>query len=851
MTLLVFGLEESLAKLMIWLSASMYYIAAFFFKVFLILANGELVSADDYQIILNNSYIIIGVVMLFVIAFNLLKGMVNPEEKKSTEAIKKMIVNFITSMIMIILLPTIFGFAFDFQNAILVKQNTIGKFFGFGDVGSSSNNSADDNAINKVQAGANMIVNGVWTAFFNVNPEGITNCYPNDLNGLTLCQNQVYAETKTSSQPTLAEVISEVNQNGSFYSYDKFAKAMNNDEIDYSFLLSLLGGFLLVYIGISYCIDMGVRLVKLVFYQIIAPIPILLRIIPDGKLSGTFNKWLQITITCYLEVFIRIIVLYFCVYLCVVINDSEFLENVFGYGWFTWLITKAFIFMGIIMFMKQAPKLISDITGIDSGNMRLGLPDKFKEVLSPLDKVRHGAAMVGAGVGGFFAGGGFKNPLAGVRSAFNAGKSGLKNGNLKGIGAEAQRRQAYKDALASGATRTQMALNAVRGTFGYGTTAESAERKINTGGMDVENNSANDIEYVDGKGKKHIIKSGDKVRIDDVKAEELKAQKIKNVGKMADANDKIGDLDKQIKWAGSQKSWKSAMDDEAEKKFNDGKYEHNIRYMDSSGNIYQEKVNGKRLSELSQQGMKFLYADESQDKFMVSYIDDVGNRHDSEEVSKARYEALVAEYGKENVNSSRIFITEKQMSDDAIASFVTNELSSDSPNLIKNKTESFFNTLASEGEFTYQSYVYDKNGRQQYNDDGTAVIESGNFTSRVEDGERIITHNFTDKKGNAQRIEYKSIGNGMLEYTDEDGYRKEMSVYDLSDMFDKKSKSTTGVLEAAKQAIAEGEEFIRARNENEAIDAILKTREEKVAEVLQDRKQRSREAAKNYRANRK
>lgn len=370
MSILLFGIETGLSRLTIWLSAGLYYAAAFIFKVFLILSNGSVVSAEDYKLLLNNFYIIIGIVMLFLITFNLLKGMVNPDDQKGTSAIKKIIINFITSLIIITLLPTIFSFAFDFQTSILVKQNTIGRLFGYG---STNSNNSEENAINQVTSGANMIVNGVWTAFFNVNTDAFDDCNVTDMTSLGECQNKVDGD-----DDALDDVIAEVERTGSFFKYTQFAGNITDDEVTYNFLLCLVGGFLLLYVGISYCLDMGVRLVKLAFYQIIAPIPIMLRVIPEGKLSGSFGKWVQITVTCYLEVFIRIFVLYFCVYLCIAIASSDFLnQDVWQYGFMTWLFTKAFIFMGLITFMKQAPKLISDITGIDSGNMKLGIKDKL------------------------------------------------------------------------------------------------------------------------------------------------------------------------------------------------------------------------------------------------------------------------------------------------------------------------------------------------------------------------------------------------------------------------------------------------------------------------------------------
>ena len=71
------------------------------------------------------------------------------------------------------------------------------------------------------------------------------------------------------------------------------------------------------------------------------------------------------------------------------------------------------------MFMRQAPKLFSDITGIDSGNMKLGLKNKLKDGgFFGFSKAAAAAASLGVAHG---------NPFALIR--------GWKNG-WKNLGAE-------------------------------------------------------------------------------------------------------------------------------------------------------------------------------------------------------------------------------------------------------------------------------------------------------------------------------------------------------------------------------------------------------------------------------
>ena len=68
----------------------------------------------------------------------------------------------------------------------------------------------------------------------------------------------------------------------------------------------------MAYIILVYCLDLGLRAVKLAFYEIIAPLPIIVRVIPS--LSKVFSSWIKATLSTYAEVFIRIAVLYFAIF---------------------------------------------------------------------------------------------------------------------------------------------------------------------------------------------------------------------------------------------------------------------------------------------------------------------------------------------------------------------------------------------------------------------------------------------------------------------------------------------------------------------------------------------------------
>ena len=356
--------EGALNSLLITLIALVFELISKVFGLFVVLANVDTLDSSFYAQLVRNFYIILTVVMLFAIAFGLLKSMVNPDDSKGTGEAGNIFKKLVTSIVILALLPTIFNFAFGLQNAI-ISQNTIGKLFG--------NNYASTTTEGSIKEQGNRMANAVFTAFF-VPTENVCK----DDEKISDCQEKVTAKTSVFGTTTLAETISRVNGTGNFASYSDFGDNVADGEISFNFLALLFGGLFFAYVVLSFCFDLGVRAVKLVFYQIIAPIPVLLRITPQEKLSGTFNTWVKIVVSCYLEVFIRLFVLYLGVYLASAFTTGNAFGNTFDDATgATWLLAKAILILSIVVFIKESPKLIGELFGIDSSGMKLGLRDKL------------------------------------------------------------------------------------------------------------------------------------------------------------------------------------------------------------------------------------------------------------------------------------------------------------------------------------------------------------------------------------------------------------------------------------------------------------------------------------------
>ena len=113
----------------------------------------------------------------------------------------------------------------------------------------------------------------------------------------------------------------------------------------------------------------------------LAPVPIISRIDPK-KGKEVFDKWVKTCINTYLDLFIRLLAIYFAIFVITQIIDLRFVDAVTGQemGEVNPFV-KVFIILGALMFAKQLPKLISDLTGVKmDGKFTLNPLKKMSEV---------------------------------------------------------------------------------------------------------------------------------------------------------------------------------------------------------------------------------------------------------------------------------------------------------------------------------------------------------------------------------------------------------------------------------------------------------------------------------------
>lgn len=464
-------------KILLSIDLVIYNIIGGLFKVFMYLADTRIMSSDIIHGLTTRLYSILSVVMLFVLAYTLIRVIVNPDNAfKGTTSAKQMVINVVVALFVIIFTPSIFEFAYGIQNSI-IENNVVGKVI----IGGS-------NSYSITQAG------GEFTT--------------------SVFQSSYYLASDASDAAQIdyeyAELASKYNED--IYAFSDTVDYVASGDIKYHFFVSLIVGIFVGYLLVVFAFDLGIRAVKLAFLEIIAPIPALFSIIP-GK-ADSLKKWAKETLACYAEVLIRLVVMFFMVYMFSVVNQALDDGSLFG---FTSVeqpliaaILKLFIIFGLLVFAKQAPKMILDILGFKSEGGFFSLKKRTDELKKASKPITNTAGRVVGGVGGAVASSisnqrGRKarldklleqgkidnkeyqkrmyNVKDHAKDIFLGAYYGSRKGGLKGIGTAYNAgfdTQLYK---ANGATSKQVLLNLLRDNVGM---QSVYEEKIKTGRIETD-----------------------------------------------------------------------------------------------------------------------------------------------------------------------------------------------------------------------------------------------------------------------------------------------------------------------------------------------------------------------------
>lgn len=342
---------------------ALFSLLGWVYKIFFEVSTSELFSKEMITNFFTRIQLIIGVFMIFKLSVSILQYIVNPDkmsDPKSPSNLSNVFVRILIALIMLTMIVPLnirnatsefetqinnngilFGTLYSLQSSLL-KQNTLGKLvLGKNSTVSAASTGAEQS---KNLAGiADQFTTTIAKAFVDKKDNCSNSGYDGfDINGLFM-----------------DHLNDECKGNSGTYAYTYYP------------LLGSVVAVAFIFVLVGYSIDIAIRAIKLAIIRLVSPIPIISYIDPNQEKSGAFGNWLKALISTYLDLFIRLAIIYFVIFLVEDIRQHGIYTS--STGFVDGVLVFIVIALGLFFFAKQAPQFIKDLFGIKGGMSNVGL----------------------------------------------------------------------------------------------------------------------------------------------------------------------------------------------------------------------------------------------------------------------------------------------------------------------------------------------------------------------------------------------------------------------------------------------------------------------------------------------
>ncbi len=309
-----------------------YSCAAAMFRIIMDIANVQFFTDSQITDVTHRVYVIVGVLMLFKLVISAVQYMINPDMLEDKDkGFSGFLVRTAVSLALIVIIPPLFSLAFQLQKPIVESIPNI--IFGTGERVDFKDDTTGNN-----------IAFQVLEAFVPVR-EGHESKIPSTER----------IHDIASFQKNVMSGCPAISLFGIFGSYDSC-------NYNYIIIISTAAGIFMCYVLFVMIMDVAIRSIKFSIIQILAPIPISSYVFNKEKLG----KFAKMAVSVYLDLFIRMIVIYFIVFAIEKITSSGILKEIGGSDLFRTIIANVAIIIGLLMFAKNAPKFITDLLGLEN-----------------------------------------------------------------------------------------------------------------------------------------------------------------------------------------------------------------------------------------------------------------------------------------------------------------------------------------------------------------------------------------------------------------------------------------------------------------------------------------------------
>lgn len=356
-----------------WIDWIFYVVLGWIYQIFFDISTVELLTGETIRNFCSRIQLILGVFMVFKISISILQAIVDPDKiSDKNNGFSAYIKRIVICLIMLtVLIPRhipnakteyeiqinnnglLFGTLYSLQGRIM-RNNTLGKLI----LGSNNDIiSTADSTEEQVKKMNDLGTNFTSTIIRSFLKE-TSNCSGEaDGDGVKILKDE-NADAKAILNNHINETCGSLSK-GYYYAIEYYP---------------IIGGivalaFTIILVGFS--IDIAVRSVKIAVLRLLAPIPIISYLDPNQEKKGAFANWVKILVSTYLDLFIRLALIYFVIFLIEDIraNGLAGYNGNDGNGPFVFIV----ICIGLYFFAKQAPKFIKDVLGIQNSMSNIGL----------------------------------------------------------------------------------------------------------------------------------------------------------------------------------------------------------------------------------------------------------------------------------------------------------------------------------------------------------------------------------------------------------------------------------------------------------------------------------------------
>ena len=387
-----------------------YTLLSFMYEIFFNVSTVQLFANETIKNFYGRIQLIIGVFMIFKLAISILQGIMDPEKFAGPkEGFGSIITRVIISLALLTVLVPInvpdvenansfekyinnngllFGTLYSLQERIL-SNNTLGRLI-LGTTDEATELTADQQAAGMTQAdiqnqmlqrSARIFTSTILKGFVRINllPEeervsddesDQQNWYcGHDLSDQAVNAIEAYQALDVAPSTILSDDIINVDcdiQSG--FLGIRWLGGEGKYVFAFNWIVSAIVGVIFLVVLVLFTVDIAIRSIKLSILRLLAPIPIISYIDPkSSKDGGMFSSWVKTLTSTYLDLFLRLAIIYFVIFLIqdmiangIIINQATGTVGI---------VSVIFIWIGLFFFAKMAPKFIKDALGIKGTSM--------------------------------------------------------------------------------------------------------------------------------------------------------------------------------------------------------------------------------------------------------------------------------------------------------------------------------------------------------------------------------------------------------------------------------------------------------------------------------------------------